>query len=212
MTNRAIKIFGIGLVIVGVFSWSYVKIKKSLLIDACLDSGGHWNHETNNCEFDRSSNVPSTFDTTKQIERKKEDLQTETTETPGHGYDELADEDKRLSYEISDYNTDDPGIVNIKRPERTLILNPVIDTTSLFRIWTKYADAPHATFKIDAKEFYVVDYDGDGSMPYILEKDSLTIYYNDFIQRGRIMKVTKDILSIRWNDAKSPTNYIMWKN
>jgi hypothetical protein len=155
--------------------------------------------------------VSTTFDTTKQIERK-EDLQTETVEPSGHGYNELADEDEMERYEISDYNTDNPSVVNIKRPERTLILNSVIDTTSLFRIWTRYADAPHATFKIDAKEFYVVDYDGDGAMPYILNRDSLIIYYNDFIQKGRIMKVTKDILTIRWNDAKGPTDYLVWKN
>lgn len=211
MTRRIITTLGLGLLAIGISLIGYQKIKRSILIDACLDSGGRWNHETKRCEFAKSSSISPTFDTTKQIERK-ENSQAEVVQPLAHGYNELADEDEKEIYEISDYNTDNPDIVNINRPKRTLISNPIIDTTSLFRIWTKYTDAPHATFVISSKAFYVVDYDGDGSMPYILNRDSLTIYYNDFIQKGRIINVTKDTLTIKWSDTKSSTHYLEWKN
>ena len=129
-----------------------------------------------------------------------------------HGYDELANEDSLKQYTISEYNTDLTDVANIKRPEKSLIINPTIDTLLLFRIWTLDPNGPHADFRLTKEEFYAVDYDGDGSMPYILKRDSLTIYYNDFIQKGRILKVTKDNLTIKWNDATRATEYVEWRN
>ncbi|GJM60752.1 hypothetical protein [Persicobacter diffluens] len=64
---------------------------------------------------------------------------------------------------------------------------------------------PHADFWFKPNEFYVVDYDGDGAMPYILKEDSLTIFYNDFIQKGVILSVSKDTLKIYWDDTMHPT-------
>ena len=85
------------------------------------------------------------------------------------------------------------------------------DTTYLFKIWTLDRDGPHADFRMNKNEFFVVDYDGDGAMPYILNKDSLTIFYNDFIQKGLIVSISKETLIICWDHTGKPTKYIEWK-
>ena len=64
---------------------------------------------------------------------------------------------------------------------------------------------------MNKNEFFVVDYDGDGAMPYILNKDSLTIFYNDFIQKGLIVSISKETLIICWDHTGKPTKYIEWK-
>ncbi|MFM7856269.1 MAG: hypothetical protein ACKO96_31195, partial [Flammeovirgaceae bacterium] len=69
-----------------------------------------------------------------------------------------------------------------------------------------------ADFWIKREYFYVVDYDGDGAMPYELKGDSLTIYYNDFIQKGIIKHITKDSLTIKWSGHGELTKYIQWRN
>lgn len=193
MSKRTTKILIIGLLTTTGLTFGYFKVDKFLEVDSCLDRGGRWNYETNRCEYETA--VVS-LDTLEKL----------------NGYNELAGSDGRTVYTISEYNTDQPDIENIKRPERTLIVNPTIDTAQLFRIWTLDPDGPHADFRIQKEHFYVVDYDGDGRMPYIFKKDSLTIYYNDFIQKGRVLKVTKDTLIIKWDDADEPTSYIEWRN
>jgi hypothetical protein len=49
-------------------------------------------------------------------------------------------------------------------------------------------------------------------MPYLLNQDSLTIFYNDFIKKGKIVSVSKDNLKIHWDEAERPTEYVEWKN
>jgi hypothetical protein len=49
-------------------------------------------------------------------------------------------------------------------------------------------------------------------MPYLLNKDSLTIFYNDFIQKGKIVSVGKDTLIIHWDESERTTQYVEWKN
>jgi hypothetical protein len=193
MSKRTTKILIIGLLTTTGLTFGYFKVDKFLQVDSCLDRGGRWNYETNKCEYETTVESLDTLDKL-------------------HGYNELAGSDGRTVYTISEYNTDQADIENIERPERTLIINPSIDTSKFFRIWTLDPDGPHADFRITKNEFYVVDYDGDGSMPYILDKDSLTIYYNDFIQKGRVLKVTKDSLKIMWDDADESTAYIEWRN
>ena len=61
---------------------------------------------------------------------------------------------------------------DIERPEKTLIKNLTVDTTQLFKIWTLDPKGPHADFWFKPTEFNVVDYDADGSMPYLLNQDS----------------------------------------
>jgi len=193
MSKRTTKILIIGLLTTTGLTFGYFKVDKFLKVDSCLDQGGRWNYETENCEYETAVEPMDTLDKL-------------------HGYNELAGSDGRTVYTISEYNTDQADIENIKRPEKTLILNPTIDTTQLFRIWTLDPDGPHADFWIKREYFYVVDYDGNGAMPYELKGDSITIYYNDFIQKGLIKKVTKDSLIIKWNGLDELTGYIEWRN
>lgn len=128
-----------------------------------------------------------------------------------NGSNQLIDTEKRV-YTVSEYNTDLDGHLNIKRPEKSKIINPTIDTNRLFKIWTLNPNGPDADFWFKRNEFLVVDYDGDGAMPYILSGDSLTVYYNDFIQKGKIMSVSQDNLIIYWSKTEEATKYVEWKN
>ena len=136
--------------------------------------------------------------------------QTET-DTIYHGYNELANPQKLDNFTISDYNTDNSEIKNIERPRKSTIKTK-LDTTNLFKIWTSDPNGPHADFVFSNKSFYVVDYDGDGDMPYELINNNLKIYYNDFIQEGKIISVKKDTLRIKWNNFEEINNYVPWKN
>src|SRR5258707_627039 len=105
MSNRTNKILLIGLLTVGVLSFGYYKVDKFLKVDSCLDNGGQWNYETGECET---------------IEPKTETDNSDKL----HGYDELANQDSLKQYTISEYNTDLPDVPNIKRPEKSQIINP----------------------------------------------------------------------------------------
>ena len=98
----------------------------------------------------------------------------------------------------------------IERPEKSIV-ETKLDTTLLFEAWTSDPEGPHADFVFSPKSFYVVDYDGDGDMPYELKGDHLKIYYDDFIQYGDILSVTNDSLAIRWRDA-DVAHYVKWKD
>ena len=78
-----------------------------------------------------------------------------------NAYNELANSDKKETFTISEYNTDNSEVENIKRPEKTIIRNLEIDTTQAFGIWTQNPDGPHADFWLTSESFYVADYDGD---------------------------------------------------
>ncbi len=189
--NRLIiLILGLLLILTGI--WAYPKIDQFFKVDSCLDKGGRWNYETKECESIEERSVSQKTDSLK-------------------GYNQLADEQDRKTYTISEYNTDLES-KNIDRPEKSIITNPIVDTTELFKIWTLDPDGPHADFWFKSTEFYVVDYDGDGAMHYLLNRDSLTLFYNDFIQKGKIVSVSKDTLKIHWNDTERPTQYLEWKN
>ena len=101
---------------------------------------------------------------------------------------------------------------SIKNLYKSKFLNLTVDTSLLFNIWTSDPNGPHADFRIRSKDFYIVDYDGDGSMPYIIKNDSIRIHYDDYIEEGRILKVTHDSLTIHWKDAQLPSNYVKWEN
>jgi hypothetical protein len=131
-------------------------------------------------------------------------------DTIAHGYNELANPDGRKTFSVSDYNADNEEIENIARPSLSVIQTQ-LDTTLLFGIWTTDPDGPHADFKISNKSFYVVDYDGDGDMPYELVDDKLNIYYNDFIQEGKIISVSEEQLKIRWENNEDTTIFVRWK-
>ncbi len=98
----------------------------------------------------------------------------------------------------------------MQRPVESII-ETRLDTTLLFQTWTLDPDVPHADFVLSAKSFYVVDYDGDGDMVYALKQDHLTVFYDDYVQKGEIMSLTKDTLKIKWGAADTAT-YTKWKN
>jgi len=176
--------------------FGYFLVKSYLKKDDCLDKGGSYNAKKGVCEY-------SILDTAKVNSSTEDELM---------GYNELADQDKRGHYTISEFNTDVDDYDNIDRPKFSQIIDSKIDTSKLFNIWTLDPDGPHADFVISKNEFYIVDYDGDGDMPFILKRDSLTVFYNDFILKGRIINVTNDSLKIWWEETNSATNYVEWKN
>jgi len=128
-----------------------------------------------------------------------------------NGYDELANTQNRDKYTVSEYNTDNKEIENIKRPDKSIIRNLEIDTTNAFGIWTLDPNGPHADFLFDKDSFYIVDYDGDGAMPYILDKNEITVFYNDFTQKGIINSSNKDTLKIVWKDYEEETIYVKFQ-
>lgn len=113
---------------------------------------------------------------------------------------------------VSKYNSEYPEIENIKRPEKTIIKNLEIDTTEAFGIWTQYPNEPHADFWLNSESFFIVDYDGDGAMPYILDKNSITIFSDDFVQTGIIISTKNDTLKIKWSDLDKETIYVKFEN
>jgi len=138
--------------------------------------------------------------------------ETELKTDSVNAYNELANTQNRKTLTISEYNTDNSEIKNIERPERTIIRNLAIDTTKAFGIWTQDPNGPHANFWLTAKSFYIVDYDGDGAMPYILDKNEITIFYNDFVQKGVITSTENDTLKIKWSDIEKETEYVKFEN
>ena len=127
-----------------------------------------------------------------------------------HGYNNLSENVDTSSFVISKFDTDSSNINNIRRPKSTIIQSQ-IDTALLFGIWTTDPEGPHADFDLTKKSFYVVDYDGDGDMPYILNDDKLSIFYKDFVQEGKLISVSKDTLKILWKDFNETTNFVRWK-
>ena len=194
MNRNRVIILTIGILIILTGIWAFPKIDEFFKVDSCLDKGGSWNYETKECEFESKEKH--------SVSQKTDSLK---------GYNQVADEQDRKTYTISEHNTDLKS-KNLDRPEKSIITNPTVDTTELFKIWTLDPEGPHADFWFKATEFYVVDYDGDGAMPYLLNQDSLTIFYNDFIQKGKIVSVGRDTLKIRWDETERPTEYVKWKN
>ena len=129
-----------------------------------------------------------------------------------NSYNELANTQNRKTLTVSEYNTDNTEIENIERPKKTIIRNLAIDTTKAFGIWTQDPNGPHADFWLTAKSFYVVDYDGNGAMPYILDKNEITIFYNDFVQKGVITSTENETLNIKWSDIDEETVYVKFEN
>ncbi|WP_445721964.1 hypothetical protein [Flavobacterium sp.] len=98
------------------------------------------------------------------------------------------------------------------RPEKTIIRNLTIDTATVFGIWTQEKDSPHAEFQLTSKSFYIVDYDGNGDRIYILDKNEITLFYENEIQKGIITTTKKDTLKIKWGDSETETTYIKFEN
>jgi nitrous oxide reductase accessory protein NosL len=110
---------------------------------------------------------------------------------------------------VADTVTETPT-PKLERPEKTVI-ETAFDTKLLFKTWVIDPAGPHADFILSKKSFYVVDYDGDGDMPYILNGNKLTIYYEDHVQEADIISVSKSNLVLKWKDVEEPTTYVVWK-
>ena len=126
--------------------------------------------------------------------------------------DSLADESAvHYPLPVSAKNTDMSNMANIKRPDSSSIINSSYAKESIYGIWTYDPNGPHADFDLNEQFFYVVDYDGNGEMPYQIEQDSITVYYNDYTGSGKIKAASNDTLSIHWNGDERPTIYTRWK-
>jgi hypothetical protein len=151
-----------------------------------------------------------------KTEKKNDNLnsktETELKTDSVNAYNQLANTKKRKTFTISKYNTDNPEIENIERPEKSIIRNLKIDTAQAFGIWIQDPSGPHADFWFTKKSFLVVDYDGDGHMPYILDGNEITIFYNDFIQKGEITSTKNNSLKIKWSDSDVETKYVKFEN
>lgn len=99
---------------------------------------------------------------------------------------------------------------HVKHPISSKI-NTKLDTALLFGIWTIDPNGPHADFVLSKKSYYIVDYDGDGDMPYELKGNDLKIYLKDFTLEGKILSVDKDSLKINWTNSDNAENYVRWK-
>lgn len=115
MNKRTIRVLIISLLVTSGLYFTYFKIDKFLKVDACLDHGGRWNYETNECE--------SSPDTLGQLK----------------GYNELLVRDDSTTYTTSAYNADLPKAENMKRLEQSLITNSTRNSMSI--IWAS-SDKP----------------------------------------------------------------------
>lgn len=102
--------------------------------------------------------------------------------------------------------------INEKQIGKTTFKNQIIDTTYFFGVWAENRSNPHADFLINKNEFYIADYDGDGSLPYLLNGNTIEIFYKDFSRKGLIYSVSKDTLIIKWNDDEQVSKYARYKN
>lgn len=150
--------------------------------------------------------------TEKKVEKLNSKAESEVKVDSVNAFDELANSGERKVITTSEYNTDNPEIENIERPGKPVFRNLEVDTTLAFGIWTKDPDGPHADFRFDAKSFYVVDYDGNAAMPYILDKNEITVFYNDFFQKGVITSTSLDSLKIKWENTDHETVYVKFEN
>ena len=98
----------------------------------------------------------------------------------------------------------------IERPVKSVV-ETTLNTKLLFNTWVIDPNGPHADFVLSPKAFSIVDYDGDGDMPYLLKGNKLTIYYKEFVQEVEILSVSKTNLILKWKDIEEPITYVVWK-
>lgn len=80
------------------------------------------------------------------------------------------------------------------RPSRPILRNLKVDTSQLFGVWANEHSYPNASFLINKDEYYIADYDGDPVVPYILDGDSLTLFFEWGEQTSRISLPTPNLL------------------
>jgi hypothetical protein len=168
-------IFTFGVVAVLTRVWAYPKIDQFIKVDRCLEKRGQWNYETQECRFSSME---------ERTQPQKNDRLNDH---------QLVDEQSKNTPTVSKCDIDLES-ENMTKCRNMIINNPIIDTTYLSKIWTLDPNGPQADFWFKRTEYYVVDYYGNGAMPYKLDRDSLTIAHTDFIRKGRIVSVGNDTL------------------
>ncbi len=103
-------------------------------------------------------------------------------------------------------------VVN-KPPPRILtsrIVNSRYPVNKLFGIWVLDLTAPHADFWLDEDSFYLAENDEEGNRPYLIEEDSIHIYFQTQKAKARIVKATGDTLILRI-DGGEDNVYLRWQ-
>lgn len=118
----------------------------------------------------------------------------------------------RLTYNSgsSSISIESTDTVKFWRPKKTKIINPTVSLDKLFHAWVMDVNDPHAAFDLTRESLYVVDSDGNGNMPYVLKGDSLIVYYEDEVQRSKIIRLTEDSMILAFNDYELA--YVRWRN
>lgn len=93
--------------------------------------------------------------------------------------------------------------------EKQKIINSSFPVKNLFGIWTEDPNGPHADFELTETSFYVVDYGGNGHMPYEINDNKINVHYPDSEKTGLIKKAENDSLVIYWASGKYST-YVRW--
>ncbi|MEQ9303764.1 MAG: hypothetical protein RJQ14_07595, partial [Marinoscillum sp.] len=93
------------------------------------------------------------------------------------------------------------------RPNRPIFRKLEVDTSQLFGVWTQDLSYPAAEFMLSKKYYLIADYDGNGATPYILDKDILTVFFENGTKVGRINRTKNDTLSITWNYKDPEQSY-----
>ncbi len=106
--------------------------------------------------------------------------------------------------ESSVVNKPPPPVLNSR------IINPLFPPEKLFGIWAIDLSAPHADFWLDEDAFYLAEADEEGNRPYIIDEDSIKIYYKNFTARGKIVRATGDTLVLHFNEGEESC-YLRWK-
>ncbi len=90
--------------------------------------------------------------------------------------------------------------------------NLEIDTAELFGIWTIDPEGPHADFRLTKDSYYIVDYDGDGNVPYELNGRTLKIFFEEGEHVVEILSTSNDTLRTYSKEYDYETVYTRWKN
>ncbi|SMD37000.1 hypothetical protein SAMN04488029_3184 [Reichenbachiella faecimaris] len=98
------------------------------------------------------------------------------------------------------------------RPSRPVFKNVQVDTSELFGIWTVDPTGPHADFVLSKEGYYVVDSDGGGTVPFILDGKTLTLFNEEFKQDLEILSTKNDSLRTYIKEYDYEATYTRWKN
>jgi hypothetical protein len=99
----------------------------------------------------------------------------------------------------------------IKQPNKTVFRNLKIDTTKLFGLWSQDPTAIFADFNLTSTSFTIVGYKGKEKEPYILDRNKITVFYQDKPHIGVITLNKYDTLKIKWTSTGLETIYIKIK-